>query len=96
MIRLEQHPLGVVLSVRASAGAKRDELRGELDGALKVAVTQAPEKGKANQAIVQLLAAQLGIKKSQIQLLSGETTSQKRFLFRGITADELLAQLTFE
>ena len=93
MIRLESHPEGVILSVKASAGAKRDELRGEHDGALKVAVTQAPEKGKANKAIIELLAAELQIKKSQIELLSGETTSQKKFLFRGITADVLLAQI---
>jgi uncharacterized protein (TIGR00251 family) len=93
MIRLESQPHGVVLAVRALSGARRDEIRGEHDGALKVAVTQAPEKGKANKAIIQLLANQLNLKRSQIELLSGETSSQKRFLFREITADELLAQI---
>ena len=93
MIHLENHPEGLILFVKASAGAKRDELRGEHDGALKVAVTQAPEKGKANKAIIELLAAELHIKKSQIELLSGETTPQKKILVRGITADALRAQL---
>jgi uncharacterized protein len=93
MIHLEEHPEGVVVSVKASAGAKRDELRGEHAGALKVAVTQAPEKGKANKAIIELLARELHIKKSQIELLSGETSSQKKFLFRGVTDDLLRAQL---
>ena len=93
MIQLEEHPDGVIMSVKASAGAKRDELRGEHDGALKVTVTQAPEKGKANKAIIELLAAELHIKKSQIQLLSGETSAQKKFLFRGVTVDSLRAVL---
>ena len=77
------HPEGVVLVVRAHAGAKRNEIRGEQDGALKISVTQAPEKGKANQAIRQLLADSFRIKLSQIELLSGETSPRKRFLIRG-------------
>ena len=43
-------------SCRAHAGAKRSEIRDVQAGALRVSVTQAPEKGKANKAIVALLA----------------------------------------
>jgi uncharacterized protein (TIGR00251 family) len=93
VIRCEAHPEGIVLLVRAYAGARRDELRGEHDGSLKVAVTQAPEKGKANKAIVEVLAKQLQLRKSQIELLSGETSSQKRFLLRGVTTDEIITRL---
>ena len=93
MIRLEPHPDGVILSVRAQAGARRDEVRGEHDGALKVAVTQAPEKGKANKAIAELLAKYLQLRKSQVELVSGETNSQKRFLIRGMSPDQLQARL---
>ena len=59
---------------------------------LKVSVTQAPEKGKANKAVIELLAKKLGLKKSQIELIAGETSHQKRFLLREIKPDEL-AQL---
>lgn len=93
MIRLEPHPEGVVLAVRAQAGARRDEVRGEHDGALKVAVTQAPEKGKANKAIAELLAKHLQVRKSQVELISGETTSQKRFLIRGLSPSQLQTRL---
>ncbi len=96
MIRLELHPEGVLLAVRASPGARRDEIRGEHDGALKVAVTQAPEKGKANKAIIELLAKRLRLRRSQIELLSGATSSQKHFLIRGVTADELLLHIGVE
>src|SRR5687768_16023393 len=73
VIRLEPHPAGVILDVRAQASARRDEIRSEYAGALKVAVTQAPEKGKANQAIAELLAKYLQLRKSQVELLSGAT-----------------------
>ena len=77
-----KHPQGVVLAVLAHAGARRNEIRGEQDGTLKVCVTQAPEKGKANNAIRRLLADSFRIKLSQIELLSGETSPRKRFLIR--------------
>jgi len=73
-----------VIAVRAQPGAKKNGITGEHDGALNVSVTQAPEKGKANKAIVEVLAKQLGLKKSQVSLLSGQTTQQKRFLLSGV------------
>jgi len=79
---LSSHPEGVILTVHAHAGAKRNEVRGEQDDALKVCVTQAPEKGKANKAIRKLLADTFRIKVSQIELISGETSPRKKFLIR--------------
>lgn len=90
MLQLEPHPQGVILPVRAQPGSRKNELRGEQNGMLKVCVTQSPEKGKANKAIVELLCKTLGLKKSQIELISGETSHQKRFLVQGTTPDELL------
>jgi len=93
MIRLEPHTEGSILPVRAHAGARRNEAGGEHDGALRVAVTQAPEKGKANKAIAALLAKFLDVRKSEVELLSGETSSQKRFLIRGLAVEELQSRL---
>lgn len=93
VIAVEAHAEGSVLPVRAHPGARRNEVGGEHDGSLRVAVTQAPEKGKANKAIAALLAEKLGVRKSQIELLFGETSSQKRFLVRGLTPKELLSRL---
>ena len=89
MIQLEPHPLGTVLSVQAHPGAKKNELKGERDGCLKVSVTQIPEKGKANKVIAELLAKSLKLKKSQVELISGETASHKRFLIHDVTPDTL-------
>jgi len=93
VIHLEPHPHGVVLSVRAQPGARDSRVRGEQDGALKVAVTQVAEKGKANQAIVALLAKSLGLAKSRIELISGATSRDKRFLIHDGNAAELAARL---
>ena len=89
MIDLEPHAEGVVLPVRAQPGAKRNEIRGLQDGMLKVSVTQIAEKGKANKALVEVLAKGLGLRKSQFALLAGETSSHKRFLVRGLTPEQL-------
>ncbi len=89
MIDLEPHAEGVVLPLRAQPGAKRNEIRGLQDGMLKVSVTQVAEKGKANKALVEVLAKGLGLRKSQFALLSGETSSHKRFLVRGVSREEL-------
>ncbi len=93
MIDIEPHPEGVLLPVRASAGAKENSVRGEQDGALKVSVTQAPEKGKANKALIQVLSKELGLKQSAILLYSGETTRVKKFLVLGIATKELRRRL---
>jgi len=89
VIDLQPHPGGTILPVRAQPGARKDEIRGVQDGMLKVAVTQAPERGKANKAIAALLAKALGLKKSQIEIVSGETSRKKQFLIRGIATGEL-------
>ena len=91
MVPLEPHAEGVVLPVRAQPGARRSGIRGHQDGALKVGVTQPPEKGKANKALVAVLAKELGLRKSQLTLLAGETAQNKRFLVRGVDA-KLLAE----
>jgi hypothetical protein len=88
MLDLQPHSDGTVLPVRAQPGARRNEVRGVQDGALKVCVTQAPEKGKANKAIAEVLAKWLGVKKSQIELIAGETSSQKKFLIHGVQIQE--------
>jgi uncharacterized protein len=92
MLDLTEHPEGVVLPVRAQPGAKANTVRGEQAGALKVAVTQIAEKGKANQALVEVLADVLNLKRSQIELVAGETQREKKFLIRGITREELSAK----
>jgi uncharacterized protein (TIGR00251 family) len=93
MIALTPHERGTVLPVRAQPGAKKNAILGERAGALRIAVTVPPERGKANAAIQAVLAAALGCKSSQVGLLSGETNREKRFLILDLTPDELRERL---
>jgi len=78
----QRHPEGTVVPVRVSAGARRNQLRWEPDGLLRIWLTQSPEKGKANEALLQMVAEVLGIRKSLLELLSGHHSPQKRLLIR--------------
>lgn len=82
------------MPVAAQPRARRNEIRGEQAGRLKVCVTQPAERGKANQAIIELLAEQLELRRAQITLLSGQSNSYKRFLLRGVSKPELDDRLT--
>lgn len=92
-IVMEPRDGAVILPVKAQPGAKRNAIVGVHAGALKVAVTVAPEQGKANQAIAALLAETLGLKKSDVELLAGPTSRAKKFLMHGISIEELRARL---
>jgi hypothetical protein len=89
MIELTAHPRGTILPVRAQAGARKNGILGEHNGMLRVAVTVAPEMGKANKAIIAVLSDALKISKSSIELVSGDTSSQKRFLIAGVDTEKL-------
>jgi uncharacterized protein len=93
MIALVAHAEGTVLPVRAQPGARKTAIIGVHAGALRVAVSAPPEKGKANAAIVALLAQALGCKPAQVGLLSGATGRQKRFLIQGIEPEGLQERL---
>jgi uncharacterized protein (TIGR00251 family) len=93
MISVRPHPQGTILPVRANPGARKNTVVDEHAGALRVAVTAAPEQGKANEAIVAVLAEALNWKKSRIMLLTGETSRTKTFLIAGLTTDQVLARI---
>jgi hypothetical protein len=93
MLQLTPQADGVLLPVRAQPGGRRSEIRGIQQGMLKVSVTQVAEKGKANKALVEVLCRQLGLRRSQLELVAGATSHEKRFLVREITAAELSARI---
>jgi uncharacterized protein (TIGR00251 family) len=93
MIAVSELEDGCVVAVRAQPGAKRSGVVGEHNGALKVAVTAPPTDGRANDALAEALAAALGVKRGQVELLSGRTGRDKRFLVRGLARAELTRRL---
>ena len=93
MIQIADHAEGCVVSVRVQPGARRNMIVGRQGEALKVAVTAPPDKGRANASLVLVLADALGLKRSQVELIAGETSRAKKVLMRDVTAAELRAKL---
>jgi uncharacterized protein (TIGR00251 family) len=93
MIELVGHEHGSLLNVRAQPNARKNGILGERGGALRVGVTVAPEKGKANAAIAGVLAEALGCRASQVVLIAGETSRDKRFLIVDVDRDALIQRI---
>ena len=88
LFHLAEDARGTVFHVRVSPGASREKIAGEHGGALKISLTAAPEKGKANSVLVKLLAGKLGVERRDLTIVSGETRRDKRLLLHGRTALE--------
>jgi len=86
---LRLHKDGVLLTVQVRAGARRRAIERMEDGRWKIFVTEAPEKGKANAAVIALLSQRLRLAKSCVQLISGRTTSRKQLLVKEMSAVEI-------
>lgn len=81
------------ISVKVVPGASQSGLAGWLGGALKVRVAAPPEKGKANDAVVKLLADALAVPKQQVRVVSGATSPQKVVEIDGLSEVEVQARL---
>ena len=88
----EKHGV-LLLPVRVQPKAPAGAIVGEHAGALKIKVTAAPENGRANRAAVKFLAGKLGLRRSDISIVSGEHSRDKLFAIRGLKRDELLRRL---
>lgn len=73
---------GAEISVRVTPKASRNAVVPE-DGVIRVYVTVVPEDGKANAAVIRLLAKALGVAKSRLVLVRGETARDKVFRIDG-------------
>lgn len=83
---LRETPEGVLIPVRVQPKASREAVVGIHGGAIKVAVTEAPEKGKANRAVEAVVAAWLGVPKSTVSVVQGETSRSKVVRVSGVSA----------
>ena len=76
----------VLLPVKVVPGSSRDRFAGVIDGRAKVCVAAPPEKGKANKAVIHLLARLLGVHRRVVTVESGHTSSAKTIRIEGISA----------
>ena len=87
---------GVVVSVHVQPGARADVAAGSFDGRLRVKVAAPADDGRANDAVTALLARLLGVRRSDVTLVSGRTSRRKDVIVQGLTlqaAQAIVARL---
>jgi uncharacterized protein len=86
-------PEGTVLAIRVQPRARRDEVVGWQGTTLRVRVTAPPAEGRANQAVIALLASALGVPRSSIGLVSGAAGRDKLVRIGRYSLEEIHALL---
>jgi uncharacterized protein (TIGR00251 family) len=87
MISIKENDGSVEFTVRVIPRASRSEIVGELEGAVKVRLTSPPVDGAANAELIRMLAKTLRLSRSNVEIISGETTKTKRIRITGVTAE---------
>jgi len=77
MLKTTKTATGATLRVSVQPGASKNEIVGVQQDALKVRISAPPVQGKANKVLIQFLAKQLRVKRSQVEILSGHTSRIK-------------------
>jgi uncharacterized protein len=80
---------GCTFDIRVTPHSSRAGIAEVQDAALKVKVTAQPVEGAANEACIKLLAKELGLKKSQLEIFAGAKSRNKTVLVKDITRAEL-------
>lgn len=93
MIQISRQGNDILLPVKVVPKSSRDRIVGELDGALKITVAAAPEKGAANGAVCKLLAKELGLRTSQVTVETGQGSPRKTVRISGTSLDAVLERL---
>jgi uncharacterized protein (TIGR00251 family) len=82
------------INVKVVPGASRDRVAGRYGDGIKVQVSAPAEGGKANEAVVRVIAEALGVKRQQVQIVKGRTQPRKVAEVSGVEQAEVLARLT--
>jgi uncharacterized protein (TIGR00251 family) len=78
-----------ILHVKVVPGASRDRLVGRHGEGVRLQVAAPPERGRANEAAVRLLAEAMGVPAERFVLVSGRSSPRKAFRVEGVTAEAL-------
>ncbi len=94
--KIEPAEDGIIITAKVVPGSSKTALAGLLGEKLKIKVACPPEKGKANDCLIDFLAEKLKIKRRDLIIVSGQTNPVKRIKITGLSPDELLDRLSME
>jgi uncharacterized protein (TIGR00251 family) len=92
-LKIIQGSSGVTFAVKVVPGSSRNAIAGILGDALKVNISAPPEKGKANQQLLKLLAKTMDKPKSDVTIRTGSHQPRKEIPVAGITRSQLLEKV---
>jgi uncharacterized protein (TIGR00251 family) len=81
------------IAVKVAAGAATTAISGWHDQCLRIRLSTAPERGKANATLVALLASALGLSKSAITIVRGQHSAHKTIEVTGLSREDIMARL---
>ena len=84
---------GTLIKVKVIPRSSRTEMLGKENDIYRMKLTDPPVEGKANKAVIELLAEKLGVPKREIEIVSGKTGRLKTIRIRGLTAGEVAQAL---
>jgi uncharacterized protein (TIGR00251 family) len=87
MIPIRDTAQGATFTVKVHPRAKKNAIAGEVGEALKLSLTAPPVEGKANAACIAFLAEVLGVSRSSVTIIAGETSRQKVVCISGLSAE---------
>ena len=96
MLEIQERDGAAIFAVRVQPRASKDEIAGEMGGALKVRLQAPAVEDRANEALVEFLAQLLKTPKSAVRILSGDRSRTKRIEIRGVTVQQIQALLARE
>ncbi len=84
---------GVTIKLFVAPRSSTNKVIGEHNGAVKIALTAPPVEGAANKALAEFLAKLLGVHRSSVSLVSGETSRQKLVRVAGVSLEQAVEKL---
>jgi uncharacterized protein (TIGR00251 family) len=90
---LAEHPEGVLLKLKVSPNASKNQIQGLWQDRLRVRIQAPPVEGKANAALRKWLSEIFDLRANDVVLLQGERGSIKSVLLRGLSVEEVCERL---
>jgi uncharacterized protein (TIGR00251 family) len=90
MVETQERDGAVIFTVRLQLRASKDEIAGEMGGALKIRLRAPAMEDRANEALIDFLAVLLKTPRSAVSILNGERSRVKRLEIRGVTRQQIL------
>ena len=92
-LSVQQVDGGIVFEIKVIPGSSKTAVSGLLGEKIKIKISAAAEKGKANKCLIEFLSKKLGVKKNAIRIISGQTSTLKRLQVSGLSTEQMLKKL---